>query len=97
MRRLKNKKSTATIMALSDALSPVYSSIYQHLDERAARSILYGHNRLICAAWIWAQTTEDANGEPKVFDIKRELADVIDHSYEPALSSGHLVRTKGRG
>ena len=84
-------------MALSDALSPVYSSLYQHLDEKAARNILYGHNRLICAAWIWAQTTEDAVGEPKVFDIKRELADVIDHPHEPASSSGHVVRTKGRG
>jgi hypothetical protein len=53
-------------MALSDALSPVFTSLYQHLDERAARNILHSFCRLVCAAWEWAQTTEDAKGEPKV-------------------------------
>jgi hypothetical protein len=53
-------------MALSDALSPVFTSLYQHLDERAARNILHSLCRLFCAAWDWAQTTEDAKGEPKV-------------------------------
>jgi hypothetical protein len=53
-------------MALSDALSPVLSSLYEHLEERAARNILHSLCRLICAAWEWAQTTEDAKGEPKV-------------------------------
>jgi len=53
-------------MALSDALSPVFSSLYQHLDENAARHILLALCFLISAAWQWAQTTEDATGEPKV-------------------------------
>jgi hypothetical protein len=53
-------------MALSDALSPVFSSLYQHLDENAARHILLAHCFFTSAAWQWAQTTEDAKGEPKV-------------------------------
>jgi hypothetical protein len=73
VRRLKNKRSTSTVMALSDALSPVFSSLYEHLNERAARSILHSLCRLICAAWEWAQTTEDANGEPKVLRLKLKI------------------------
>jgi len=78
-------------MALSDAFAPVFSSLYQHLDERAARNILHCFCRLICAAWDWAQTTEDAKGEPKVLRPHRKLTDVIDDPHEPTLISGHLI------
>jgi hypothetical protein len=78
-------------MALSDALSPVFSSLYQHLNERAARSILHSVCRLVCPAWDWAQTTEDAKGEPKVLRSNRKHADVIDDPHESTPISGHLV------
>ena len=81
-------------MALSDAFAPVLSSLYQHLDQKAARNILHCFCRLICAAWDWAQTTEDAKGEPKVVYAVGKLADVIDDPHEPPSVGRHLIWSK---
>jgi len=81
-------------MALSDAFAPVFSSLYQHLDEKAARNILHCFCRLICAAWDWAQSTEDAKGEPKVVYVVGKLADVIDDPHESPSVGRHLIWSK---
>jgi hypothetical protein len=56
--------------------------------------MLHSLCRLICAAWDWAQTTEDANGEPKVVHAVGKLADVIDDPHEPSPVGRHLVWSK---
>jgi hypothetical protein len=96
IRRLKNKKSTSTIMALSDALSPVFSGLYQEIDEKVARGILHNFCRLICAAWDWVKTTEDAKGEQKVHIAISQCIhpDQVGYPDESPLVGRNVVWTK---
>lgn len=67
--RLKNQRSTPTLLALQDALVPLFKAIPNAAPPEMAmdmsRSLLKHVSRLVDAAWKWSQTTSDHNGEPK--------------------------------
>jgi hypothetical protein len=67
--KLPNKKSTSTLLALSDAISPLLSCLYQTLDVEDARDTLFYLSRLVSNAWKWSETTEDKGGEQKVSTV----------------------------
>lgn len=68
--RLKNQRSTPTLLALQDSLLPLFKAIPgaapQEMAMEISRSLLIRVSNLVDAAWKWAQTTSDHNGEPKV-------------------------------
>ena len=64
--RLSITKSTPTLLALLDGLSRLLPALAPDLEAPSALAVLRGVTQLVVAAWQWAQTKRDGDGEPKV-------------------------------
>ncbi|KAL1408224.1 hypothetical protein Q8F55_005030 [Vanrija albida] len=67
--RLKTQRSTPTLLAFQDTLTPLIQAVPVSapgdLAVPISRSLLLRTAKIVTAAWAWAQTTADSGGEQK--------------------------------
>lgn len=68
--RLKTQRSTPTLLALQDSLTPLIEAVPATAPAELAvpisRSLLSRTAKIVTAGWNWSKTTTDAGGEQKV-------------------------------
>ncbi|RXK35312.1 hypothetical protein M231_07415 [Tremella mesenterica] len=83
--RLENKKSTPTLLSLTEAVYPLLDVFSQNPSPTHARLILLGLARLVESAWEWTISTRDVGGEQK--DMLFKLLSQAIAQFAPSMES----------